>query len=145
VKLVQANITDLASVVEVLRKVELDEVYHLAAQSHIAAPFDMSLATLRETGMAVAVLLEGLRHVRSDAKFYFAGSSEMFGNTSFDSRGKIDESCASRPASPYAATKALGCNLARVYKEAYGMFSVCGMLFNHEFELRAGVRDEEGL
>jgi GDPmannose 4,6-dehydratase len=136
VKLIQADITDLASVVEVLRRVRPDEVYHLAAQSHVAASFDMPLATLRETGMAVAVLLEGLRHVRRDAKFYFAGSSEMFGNTSFNSWGKIDESCPFRPASPYATAKALGCYLARVYREAYGMFSVCGMLFNHESELR---------
>ncbi|MGC8974433.1 MAG: GDP-mannose 4,6-dehydratase [Thermoproteus sp.] len=137
VRLVQADVTDLASMLSVVQLVRPDEVYHLAAQSHVGASFDSPLATLEITGNSTAVLLEALRlSGLRDAKFYFAGSSEMFGNTVPNSRGKIDESSPFRPASPYAAAKVLGCHLTRIYREAYGMFAVCGMLFNHESELR---------
>jgi len=139
VRLVQGDVTDFASMLRIVQEVEPDEVYHLAAQSQVAVSFESPLATLEATGVSTAVVLEAIRLSggrEGGVRFYFAGSSEMFGNTTLNARGKIDEACPFRPASPYAAAKVLGCHLTRIYREAYGMHAVCGILFNHESELR---------
>jgi GDPmannose 4,6-dehydratase len=139
VRLVQGDVTDFASMLRIVQEVEPDEVYHLAAQSQVAVSFESPLATLEATGVSTAVVLEAIRLSggrERGVRFYFAGSSEMFGNTTLNARGKIDETCPFRPASPYAAAKVLGCHLTRIYREAYGMHAVCGILFNHESELR---------
>jgi GDPmannose 4,6-dehydratase len=125
--------------IRIIREVEPDEVYHLAAQSQVAVSFETPLATLEATGVSTVVVLEAIRlsgRREKGVKFYFAGSSEMFGNTTPNARGKIDETCPFKPASPYAAAKVLGCHLTRIYREAYGLHAVCGILFNHESELR---------
>jgi GDPmannose 4,6-dehydratase len=139
VRLVQGDVVDFASMLRIIREVEPDEVYHLAAQSQVAVSFETPLATLEATGVSTAVVLEAIRLSggrKKGVKFYFAGSSEMFGNTTPNARGKIDETCPFKPASPYAAAKVLSCHLTRIYREAYGLHAVCGILFNHESELR---------
>jgi GDPmannose 4,6-dehydratase len=137
--LLQGDITDLSSMLRVIQQVEPDEVYHLAAQSHVGWSFDTPIDTIETTGLSTAIILEALRLSKGHekgVKFYFAGSSEMFGNTILNHKGKIDESCPFMPASPYAAAKVLGYHLTRIYREAYRMHAVVGMLFNHESELR---------
>jgi GDPmannose 4,6-dehydratase len=139
VKLIQGDVNDMASVLKILHLIEPDEVYHLAAQSQVAASFDMPLETINTDGLSTAIILEALRiwgARQKGTRFYFAGSSEMFGNTKPNSKGKIDENCPFVPASPYAAAKILGYHVTRIYREAYGIFAVTGLLFNHESELR---------
>jgi GDPmannose 4,6-dehydratase len=139
VRLVQGDVADFASMLRIIQEIEPDEVYHLAAQSQVAVSFKTPLATLETTGVSTAIILEAMRlsgRRERGVRFYFAGSSEMFGNTTPNARGKIDETCHFRPVSPYAAAKVLGCHLTRIYREAYGMHAVCGILFNHESELR---------
>jgi GDPmannose 4,6-dehydratase len=140
VKLLQGDINDFSSMFRIIQEVDPDEVYHLAAQSHVATSFETPLSTLETTGLSTAVILEAIRmHNKLETKkvkLYFAASSEMFGDTIPNQRGKLDETCPFRPASPYAAAKVLGYHLTRIYREAYGLHAVCGILFNHESELR---------
>ncbi|MGC9119712.1 MAG: GDP-mannose 4,6-dehydratase [Thermoproteus sp.] len=109
VRLVRADVTDLASMLSVAQRVRPYEVYHLAAQSHVGASFNSPLATLEITSNSTAVLLEALRlSGMKEARFYFAGSSEMFGNTVTNPRRKIESS----PFCPRLPTRRLKCSVA---------------------------------
>jgi GDPmannose 4,6-dehydratase len=122
------DLTDSSRLVTLLEKVRPDEVYHLAAQSHVRVSFDEPEFTGNTTGLGTARLLEAIRMVGIDTRYYQASSSEMFGATP----PPQSESTPFYPRSPYGAAKVYGYWMARNYREAHGLFAVNGILFNHE-------------
>jgi GDPmannose 4,6-dehydratase len=134
VNLIPADITDFSSILEAIKFTSPDEVYHLAAQSFVGASFESPIATAQITGVSTLNLLEAIRQVDPTIKFYFAATSELYGNTKYD--GKINEETPFNPASPYAVAKLYGYWITKVYRESYKIFAVNGILFNHESELR---------
>jgi len=130
--LVDGDVTDISSIQNAIRKFQPDEFYHLAAQSHVAMSWKYPIATCDITGLSVLNCLEAIRQDKSDCRFYFAGSSEQFGN----SGGHLNERSPMNPESPYAAAKVFGFNISQVYRRSYDMFTTCGILFNHESPLR---------
>lgn len=125
------DMLDPMSLMQVVSKVRPDEVYNLAAQSHVRISFDMPVFTVHTNGLGVLHLLEACRLAVPKARIYQASSSEMFG-TSIDSDGYQRESTLMVPTSPYGCAKVLGYNLIRHYRAAYGMHACNGILFNHE-------------
>lgn len=137
VYLIPADLGDTGSIIEALKISNPDEVYHLAAQSFVEASFETPVATGDVTGLAVTRILEAVRHIMPDIKFYFAGTSEMFGKTGLLKGGKpLNENDYFYPMSPYAAAKVYGYWITCIYREAYDIFTVNGILFNHESPLR---------
>ncbi len=123
-----ADLTDGSRLVSLIEKIVPDEVYNLAAQSHVRVSFDEPEFTGDTTGLGVTRLLEALRVVQVPAKFYQASSSEMFGATP----PPQNEETRFYPRSPYGAAKLYGYWMTRNYREAYNLFAVNGILFNHE-------------
>jgi GDPmannose 4,6-dehydratase len=123
------DFTDSTSISGIITKVEPDEVYHLAAQSHVRTSFDIPEYTGDVTGLGTTRVLEALRASDSDAKFYQASSSEMFGKVAETPQ---NEKTPFHPRSPYACAKVYAYNMTVNYREAYGMFASNGILFNHE-------------
>jgi len=123
------DLGDATSVSDVVNKVEPDEVYNLAAQSHVHTSFSLSAYTVDITGLGALRLLEAIRRSRCDARFYQASSSEMFGKTA---ESPQKETTPFNPQSPYACAKVLAHNVTLNYRESYGMFASAGILFNHE-------------
>jgi GDPmannose 4,6-dehydratase len=135
--LVDGDISDISSIQDIVRKFKPDELYHLAAQSHVAMSWKYPVTTCELTGLGVLNCLEALRQECPKCRFYFAGSSEQFGNPIHN--GKVltlNEETPMEPESPYAAAKVFGFNITQVYRRSYGMFASCGILFNHESPLR---------
>lgn len=122
------DLSDGARLVTLLSRISPDEVYNLAAQSHVRVSFDEPEHTGDTTGMASTRILEALRVGKVDCRYYQASSSEMFGATP----PPQDEDTPFYPRSPYGAAKVYSYWMARNYREAYGMFAVNGILFNHE-------------
>jgi GDPmannose 4,6-dehydratase len=131
VKLHYADLTDLSSLINVIQKVLPDEIYNLAAQSHVRISFDQPLYTANVTGIGTLNMLEAVKSIKPDAKIYQASSSEMFGN-SIDSDGFQRETTPMNPVSPYGCAKVFSYNICRNYRNSYGMFISNGILFNHE-------------
>jgi GDPmannose 4,6-dehydratase len=131
VKLVYADLTDMSSLIAVVQKVMPDEIYNLAAQSHVRISFDQPIYTANVTGLGTLNLLEAVRLIKPDAKIYQASSSEMFGN-SIDEDGFQRETTPMNPVSPYGCAKVFSYNICRNYRNSYGMFISNGILFNHE-------------
>tara|TARA_Y100001963_G_C6791431_1_gene455613 strand:- start:4311 stop:5303 length:993 start_codon:yes stop_codon:yes gene_type:complete len=125
------DLTDLSSLIHILQKVQPDEVYNLAAQSHVRISFDIPVYTATATGMGVLNVFEACRIVCPKAKIYQASSSEMFGNC-IDQDGFQRENTPMRPVSPYGCAKVFAYNIARNYRHSYDMFISNGILFNHE-------------
>ncbi len=123
------DLADGSSLRKVLEAVGPDEVYHLGAQSHVRVSFDIPEYTGDITGLGTVRILEALRDTQVPAKFYQASSSEMFGNPP---SLPISETTPLRPRSPYGCAKVFSYWLAVNYRESYDMFTVNGMLFNHE-------------
>jgi len=123
-----ADLTEGSRLVTLLNTIAPDEVYHLAAQSHVRVSFDEPEYTGDTTGMGTTRLLEAIRMIGLDCRFYQASSSEMFGATP----PPQDEETPFYPRSPYGAAKVYSYWMTRNYREAYGMFAVNGILFNHE-------------
>lgn len=123
-----ADLTDGSRLATLLQRIQPDEVYHLAAQSHVRVSFDEPEFTGDTTGTGTTRLLEAIRMVGLDCRFYQASSSEMFGATP----PPQNEETPFWPRSPYGAAKVYGYWMTRNYRESYGMFAVNGILFNHE-------------
>ncbi|GAA3088705.1 GDPmannose 4,6-dehydratase [Kribbella aluminosa] len=122
------DLTDGSRLVTLLASIQPSEVYHLAAQSHVRVSFDEPEYTGDTTGMGTTRLLEAIRMIGLDCRFYQASSSEMFGATP----PPQNEDTPFHPRSPYGAAKLYGYWMTRNYREAYDMFAVNGILFNHE-------------
>jgi GDPmannose 4,6-dehydratase len=128
-RLVYGDLTDASSVNHILKTVRPDEIYNLAAQSHVRVSFDIPEYTADVTGLGAVRVLESMRELHLDARYYQASSSEMFG---LATESPQRESTPLNPRSPYAAAKTFAFHMTRDYREAYGMFAVNGILFNHE-------------
>jgi GDPmannose 4,6-dehydratase len=123
-----ADLSDSSRLAALIMKIAPDEIYHLAAQSHVRVSFDEPEYTGDTTGLGTIRLLEAMRLTQVPARFYQASSSEMFGATP----PPQSESTPFYPRSPYGVAKLYGYWAARNYREAYGLFTVNGILFNHE-------------
>ena len=126
------DVNDSARIEAVVATVRPDEIYHFAAQSHVGVSFSQPEYTLQVTGLSTLRLLEAIRKVDSRIKFYQASSSELFGNMP----PPQNESTPFRPESPYGVAKVAAYHSTRLYRDAYGIFAVNGILFNHESERR---------
>lgn len=129
--LVYGDLLDMPSLLHILREVQPNEIYNLAAQSHVRVSYDQPAFTTMADANGVLNLLEAARVVSPKSRIYQAGSSEMFGNE-FDEDGYRRETTLMRPVSPYACAKLYAYNLCRVYRSSYDMFISNGILFNHE-------------
>ena len=124
-----ASLESYPSVFRVISQHDFDECYHLAAQSFVAESFADGFSTMNTNINGTHYVLAALRELRPNCRFYFAGSSEMFGNVN---EVPQRESTLLQPRSPYGISKVAGFHLTRNYREAYGLFGVSGILFNHE-------------
>jgi GDPmannose 4,6-dehydratase len=126
------DLTDGSQLARLIRQVQPDEIYNLAAQSHVQVSFEQPEYTGDVTGLGVIRLLEAIRETGVATRLYQASSSEMFG----DSPPPQSEDSPFRPRSPYAVAKLYAHWITRNYREAYGLYAVSGILFNHEGERR---------
>ena len=131
VNLEYADMLDMSSLIRVLTKSKPDEIYNLAAQSHVRISFDMPIYTTHSIATGTLNLLEAIRIVVPESKMYQASSSEMFGNN-IDSDGYQRETTPMTPVSPYGCAKLYAHSICKNYRNAYGMFISNGILFNHE-------------
>lgn len=133
VKLISMVLTDFRSVLQVITRVNPDEIYNLAGQTSVGLSFDQPVETLESIALGTLNLLEAVRFLDKPIRIYSAGSSECFGDT-----GNIaaDETTPFRPRSPYAVAKSAAFWQVANYREAYGLFACSGILFNHESPLR---------
>ncbi|MEH2319921.1 GDP-mannose 4,6-dehydratase [Nostoc sp.] len=133
VKLESMALNDFRSVLQVLTKIQPDEIYNLAGQSSVGLSFEQPVETLESITTGTLNLLEAIRFLGVPIKLYNAGSSECFGDTG---QTAADETTSFRPRSPYAVAKAAAFWEVANYREAYGLFACSGILFNHESPLR---------
>lgn len=133
------DITDMAAMINAVKESQPDEVYHLAAQSFVAQSFREPVASANITGVSAANILEAIRTVKPDTKYYQASTSEMFGGCFEDQKEGFDgytEESFFHPRSPYGVAKLYAHWITRNYREGYDMFACSGILFNHESERR---------
>ena len=134
-KLIEGDVTDFISVSSIINDNQPDEVYNLAAQSHVATSFNEPIHTWRVDAEGPLNILESIRRHCFRAKFYQASTSEMFGS-SVDDDGYQRETTPFEPQSPYAIAKLSAHHKVRIYRQAYGVYACSGILFNHESERR---------
>jgi len=127
-----ADICDFRAVLELLQRHQPTEIYNLAAQSSVGLSFQQPAKTCESIVTGTVNLLEVARFAEFSGRLFFAGSSEIFGNT----EAPADLTCRRDPVSPYAVAKDASLNFVRVYREAYGLRCVTGVLFNHESPYR---------
>ena len=128
-----SDLTDSSSLNNLINNIQPDEIYNLAAQSHVAVSFKNPQYTTLTNSIGTVSLLEAVRNSKKDIKFYQASSSEMFGGVNSES---LNEDSLFQPKSPYAAGKVLSHNLTEIYRDSYNLFCVNGILFNHESPYR---------
>ena len=129
--LYHGDMCDMASLLSVINKVKPDEIYNLAAQSHVKISFDQPIYTSNTIAGGILNLLEIVRTLHPEIKVYQASSSEMFGN-SLDDDGFQRETTPMHPVSPYACAKLFAYNLMKCYRKSYDIHASNGILFNHE-------------
>ena len=134
VNYISADLIDTPSLIEALKISKANEVYHLAAQSYVGSSFDQPVTSGEFSGLAVTRILESIRLVDPQIKFYQASSSEIFGDV--QNNLKQNEETPFRPRSPYAIAKLYGYWTTKMYRDGYNMFAANGILFNHESPLR---------
>ncbi len=127
------SLNDFRSVLQVISKVQPDEIYNLAGQTSVGLSFELPVETMESITLGTLNLLEAIRFIGAPIKLYNAGSSECFGDTGTDA---ADENTPFRPRSPYAVAKAAAFWQVANYREAYNLFTCSGILFNHESPLR---------
>ena len=125
--------SDFRSMAALIERLQPSHIYNLSGLSSVGLSFEQPIETMESIVVATVNLLESLRLVKSDARFYNAGSSEMFGDTT---GAAADENAAVQPKSPYGIAKAAAVSLVKNYRESYGLFACSGILFNHESPLR---------
>lgn len=133
------DITDMAAMIRAISESQPDEVYNLAAQSFVAQSFREPVASANITGVAAANILEAIKTIKPDAKYYQASTSEMFGGCVEDQGDNFTgytEKSFFHPRSPYGVAKLYAHWITRNYREGYDMFACSGILFNHESERR---------
>lgn len=139
IRFIFGDITDMAAMIHAIQVSQPDEIYNLAAQSFVAQSFVEPVASANITGVAAANILEAIRTVKPDTKFYQASTSEMFGGC-IDEQGEnftgYTEANHFHPRSPYGVAKLYAYWITRNYREGYQMFACSGILFNHESERR---------
>ena len=128
-KLIYGNLNDVGSMYRILSEYKPDEVYNLAAQSHVRTSFDVPEETVDSVAMGTMRLIEACRNIVPNTRFYQASSSEMFGDNLDPMK---NEETPMTPASPYAAAKLFGHNIIKNYRVGYGMHASSGILLNHE-------------
>ena len=128
-----SDLTDSSSLVSLINSIEPDEIYNLAAQSHVAVSFKNPQFSTQTSTNGIVTLLEAVKNANKKIKFYQASSSEMFGGVSSE---VLDENSLLIPKSPYAAGKVFAHHMTQIYRESYDLFCVNGILFNHESPLR---------
>ena len=133
IELVDFELSESTNILRVIDQYSPNEVYNLAAQSFVGASFELPTMTADITGLGVSRLLEAIRQVNKDIKFYQASSSEMYGKVQ---QTPQDENTPFYPRSPYGVAKLFGHWITVNYREAYDMFACSGILFNHESPLR---------
>ena len=131
-KLYYSDLIDSSSLTNLISLIQPDEIYNLAAQSHVAVSFKNPVYT-SQTGLGALNILEAVKNSKKNIKYYQASSSEMFGGANEE---MLDEESFFDPKSPYAASKVFAHNMTKIYRESYGLFCVNGILFNHESPLR---------
>lgn len=139
VEIILADLLDVSSLVRAMQVAKPDEVYNLAAISHVGYSFKDPVLTHQVTGGGVLNMLEAIRITGGEktVRFYQASTSEMFGGLNYNRPGKgYDEDSLFHPRSPYGVAKLYGHWITKNYRESYGMFASCGILFNHEGERR---------
>ena len=129
ITLESASLESYASIVKIIQKIKPDEIYHLGAQSYVAYSFQDEFSTLNTNINGTHFILSAIKDFSPKTKFYFAGSSEMFGKVQ---KKKQDEKTRFYPRSAYGISKVAGFELTRNYREAYNIFACTGILFNHE-------------
>lgn len=133
VNILSADITDLSSLLRALEKSEADELYHLASQSFVGTSFDHPIAAALVTGVGTLNVLEAVRLSNPKCRVYNAATSELYGDGASSPQSELTPM---KPSSPYATAKLFAFETTRLYREAYGLYSCSGILFNHEGELR---------
>ena len=128
-QLYYSDLIDSSSLTNLINKILPDEIYNLAAQSHVAVSFKNPIYSTHTSTIGTITILESIRNVEKKIKFYQASSSEMFGGID---NSILNEDSLLIPNSPYAAGKVFSHNITKIYRESYGMFAVNGILFNHE-------------
>jgi GDPmannose 4,6-dehydratase len=131
--LVRHDVTDLSSAIRLFERVRPDEIYNLAAQTHVGDSFQLPLVTAQSTGFGPLCMLEAIRQTGLKVRFFQASSAEMFGGSQSSNQ---TETTSFDPKSPYGAAKVFAHYVTVNYREAYGIFASTGMLFNHESPLR---------
>ena len=129
IKLHAASLESYASIVKVIQKIKPDEIYHLGAQSYVAYSFEDEFSTINTNINGTHYILSAIKDFSPKSKFYFAGSSEMFGKVAEIPQ---TEKTPFHPRSAYGVSKVTGFHLTRNYREAYNLFCCSGILFNHE-------------
>lgn len=129
IQLRQADLLDQLSLIELLKEVRPDEIYNLAAMSFVPTSWTQPVLTGEFTAIGVTRILEAVRHICPEARFYQASSSEMYGKVL---EMPQSETTPFYPRSPYAVAKVYGHYITVNYRESYKLFAVCGILFNHE-------------
>ena len=132
-KLIYADMTDMSSLIKAMKISQADEVYNLAAQSFVATSWEQPIVTTNIDALGVAYMLEAIRTIKPESKFYQASTSEMYGLVQ---EMPQTEKTPFYPRSPYGVAKLYGHWITKNYRESFGMYSCSGILFNHEGERR---------